>query len=68
MSTLEFTCKTIEICCLNEELNNENSFVISNDSLILNMMNNDTILYQSEIAKKDAINLAHLILLVYEKV
>ena len=69
MSNIIFEC---DVTCYNvmpKESNNENSFAICDDCLVINIMDTtkikDKFLMQTEIEKKDAIELAKLILLKY---
>lgn len=65
MSTIIFECDTTEFDIIPAKNNDENSFAINEKCLIINLMGNDKILMQTEIEKKDAIELAKLILLRY---
>jgi hypothetical protein len=47
--------------------NNENIFVLNPKCLIINLMDNQKIMFQSEIEKEDAVKLAQLILLRYNQ-
>jgi hypothetical protein len=47
--------------------NNENIFVLNPKCLIINLMDNQKIMFQSEIEKEDAIKLAQLILFTYNQ-
>ncbi len=67
MSTIVFDCDVTEYDIIPKKENNENTFAINEKCLIINLMdtNNDKILMKTEIDKKDAIELAKLILLKY---
>lgn len=67
MSTIIFDCDVTEFDIIPKKENNENSFAINEKCLIINFMDSgkDKIIMQSEIEKKDAIELAKLILLKY---
>ena len=67
MSTIVFDCDVTEYEIIPKKENDENTFAINEKCLIINIMdtNNDKILMQTEIDKKDAIELAKLILLKY---
>ena len=67
MSTIVFDCDVTEYDIIPKKENDENTFAINEKCLIINLMdtNNDKILIQTEIDKKDAIELAKLILLKY---
>jgi hypothetical protein len=67
MSNIEFKCDVTEFDCIPQTENDVNVFSINEKSLIINLMNDDDILVQTEISKADACRLAKLILLVYEK-
>lgn len=69
MSTIVFECDVTEFDIIPKKENDENVFCINENCLIINFMDmsNDKILMQSEIDKKDAIELAKLILLKYAK-
>lgn len=67
MSTIIFDCDVTEYDIIPKGENNENTFAINEKCLIINLMDTqkDKILMQTEIDKKDAIELAKLILLKY---
>jgi hypothetical protein len=67
MSTIIFECKVTEFDIIPDPLNDENVFAINENCLIINLMDskNEEILMQTEIEKKDAIELAKLILFKY---
>jgi hypothetical protein len=66
MSTIKFECEVTEYNSIADAENNKNTFVICDQSVIINLMDHDTILNETEIDKKDAIELAKLILLKYD--
>jgi hypothetical protein len=68
MSNINFECNATEFDCVPFPDNDKNVFAINQKALIINLMNGEDILIQTEIDKADAIRLARLILLVYEKV
>jgi len=67
MSTIVFDCYVTEYDIIPKKENDENTFAINEKCLIINLMDTkkDKILMQTEINKKDAIELAKLILLKY---
>lgn len=67
MSTISFNCDVTEFDILPQKENDTNVFCINENCLIINLMETKTnkILIQTEIDKKDAIELAKLILLKY---
>lgn len=67
MSTIVFDCDVTEYDIIPKKENNENTFAINEKCLIINLMDTqkDKIIIQTEIDKKDAIELAKLILLKY---
>lgn len=67
MSTIVFDCDVTEYDIISKKENNENTFAINEKCLIINLMDTqkDKIIIQTEIDKKDAIELAKLILLKY---
>jgi hypothetical protein len=67
MSNISYECNATEFDCIPLLNNDKNIFVINENSLIINLMNDQNILVQTEIDKADAYRLARLILLVYEK-
>jgi hypothetical protein len=68
MSNINFECNATEFDCVPYPDNDKNVFAINQKALIINIMNGEDILIQTEIEKADAIRLAKLILLVYEEV
>lgn len=67
MSTIIFNCNVTEFDIIPKKWNDENCFALNEKSMIINLMEGDKVLIQSEIEKKDAIELAKLILLKYER-
>ena len=67
MSTITFDCDVTEFDIIPKKENDENTFCINEKCLIINLIDTktDKILIQTEIDKKDAIELAKLILLKY---
>ena len=67
MSTIVFDCDVTEYDIIPKKDNDENTFAINEKCLIINLMDTqkDKIIIQTEIDKKDAIELAKLILLKY---
>jgi hypothetical protein len=65
MNTILFECDVMEYDIIPNEKNNENCFAINENSLIINLMSGTEILMNTEISKKDAIELAKLILFKY---
>lgn len=67
MSTIVFDCDVTEYDIIPKKENNENTFAINEKCLIINLMDTqkNKIIIQTEIDKKDAIELAKLILLKY---
>jgi hypothetical protein len=67
MSTIIFECSVTEFDTLPKKENDENAFAINEKCVIINLMDStkQKILIQTEIEKKDAIELAKLILLKY---
>ena len=68
MSKIEYKCDVTEFDCTPQLENDINVFAINEKALIINLMNDEEIMVQTEISKADAYRLARLILLVYEKV
>jgi len=68
MSNINYECNATEFDCVPYPDNDKNVFAINQKALIINLMNGEDILIQTEIEKADAIRLARLILLVYEEV
>jgi hypothetical protein len=67
MSNINFECNATEFDCVPYPDNDKNVFAINEKALIINIMNDEEIMVQTEISKADAYRLARLILLVYEK-
>lgn len=69
MSTIILECSVTEFDTNPPKENDENVFAINQDCLIINLVDSikDKILTQTEISKEDAIELAKLILLKYER-
>jgi hypothetical protein len=67
MSSITFECDVTQFDVMPPKENNENIFVMNPKSLIINLMDNEKIMFQSEIEKKDAIKLAKLILFTYNQ-
>jgi len=67
MSSIIFDCEVTEYESLPEKVNDQNCFSINENCLIINLMNStaDLVLSQTEISKKDALELAKLIILKY---
>ena len=67
MSTIVFDCDVTEYDIIPKKDNDENTFAINEKCLIINLMDTqkDKIIIQTEIDRKDAIELAKLILLKY---
>jgi hypothetical protein len=67
MSSITFECDVTGFDIIPKKENDENVFAINEDSLIINLMDSkrQELLIQTEIEKKDAIELARLILLKY---
>jgi len=67
MSSITFECDVTEFDIIPKKENDENVFAINEKCLIINLMDSkkEKILIQTEIDKKDAIELAKLILLKY---
>jgi hypothetical protein len=65
MASITFECDVTQFDVIPPKGNNENIFVLNSKSLIINFMDNERIIMQSEIEKQDAIKLAQLILLRY---
>ena len=63
MSTIVFDCDVTEYDIIPKKDNDENTFAINEKCLIINLMDTqkDKIIIQTEIDKKDAIELAKLI-------
>jgi hypothetical protein len=67
MSSISFECNVTQFDVMPPKGNNENIFVLNPKCLIINFMDNQKIMFQSEIEKEDAIKLAQLILLRYNQ-
>ena len=67
MSSITYECDVTQFDVLPPKENNENIFVLNPKCLIINLMDNERIMFQSEIEKQDAIKLAQLILLRYNQ-
>ncbi len=66
MSSIIFECNVTEFDIIPNKENKENAFAINDKCLIINLMDRDNeIIIQTEIERKDAIQLAKLILLKY---
>lgn len=68
MSVIYFDCDVTEFEIDPNSENDENTFCLNEKCLVISLMNvgDDRLLMQTEIEKKDAIQLAKLILLKYE--
>jgi len=67
MSSITFECDVTQFDVIPPKGNNENIFVLNPRCLIINLMDNERIMFQSEIEKEDAIKLAKLILFTYNQ-
>ena len=67
MSSISYQCDVTQFDVIPPKGNNENIFVLNPKCLIINLMDNERIMFQSEIEKEDAIKLAQLILFTYNK-
>ena len=69
MSTILYDCQVTEYAIAPKRDNEENSFCLHDNCLVINFMNisEDKIMMQSEISKDSAIELAKLILLKYNQ-
>jgi hypothetical protein len=67
MSSISFKCDVTQFDVIPPKENNENIFVLNPKCLIINFMDNEVIMLQSEIEKEDAIKLAKLILFTYNQ-
>jgi hypothetical protein len=65
MSSISYECDVTQFDVIPPKENNENIFVLNPKCLIINFMENERVIMQSEIEAKDAIKLAQLILLRY---
>jgi hypothetical protein len=67
MSSITYECNVTQFDVIPPKENNENIFVLNPKCLIINFMDNEVIMLQSEIEKEDAIKLAKLILFTYNQ-
>jgi hypothetical protein len=67
MSSITFECDVTQFDVIPPKGNNENIFVLNPKCLIINFMENERVIMQSEIEAKDAIKLAKLILHMYNQ-
>jgi hypothetical protein len=67
MSSISYQCDVTQFDVIPPKGNNENIFVLNPKCLIINLMDNERIIFQSEIEKEDAIKLAQLILFTYNQ-
>jgi hypothetical protein len=67
MSSITYECDVTQFDVIPPKENNENIFVLNPKCLIINLMDNQKIMFQSEIEKEDAVKLAQLILLRYNQ-
>jgi hypothetical protein len=67
MSSITYECDVTQFDVIPPKENNENIFVLNPKCLIINLMDHERIMFQSEIEKQDAIELAKLILLKYNQ-
>ena len=67
MSSITYQCDVTQFDVIPPKGNNENIFVLNPKCLIINLMDNERIMFQSEIEKEDAIKLAQLILFTYNQ-
>jgi hypothetical protein len=67
MSSITYECDVTQFDVIPPKGNNENIFVLNPRCLIINLMDNERIMFQSEIEKEDAIKLAKLILFTYNQ-
>jgi hypothetical protein len=67
MSSISYECDVTQFDVIPPKENNENIFVLNPKCLIINLMDNQKIMFQSEIEKEDAIKLAKLILFTYNQ-
>jgi hypothetical protein len=67
MSSISYECDVTQFDVIPPKGNNENIFVLNPRCLIINLMDNERIMFQSEIEKEDAIKLAKLILFTYNQ-
>ncbi len=68
MSSITFECDVTQFDVIPPKGNNENIFVLNPKCLIINLMDNERIMFQSEIEKEYAIKLAKLILFTYNQI
>jgi hypothetical protein len=67
MSSITFECDVTQFDVIPPKGNNENIFVLNPRCLIINLMDNERIMFQSEIEKENAVKLAQLILFTYNQ-
>ena len=69
MATIQFDCSVTEYDIIPKKENDENVFCLNEKAMVINFMDTqkDKIIIQSEIEKRDAIQLAKLILLKYNQ-
>jgi hypothetical protein len=67
MSSISYECDVTQFDVIPPKGNNENIFVLNPRCLIINLMDNERTIFQSEIEKEDAIKLAQLILFTYNQ-
>lgn len=65
MSTILFDCDVTKFEVIPPKENDINTFALSTKAMIINLMNGDKILMQTEISKEDALELAKLIIFKY---
>lgn len=65
MNTITFECSVTEYDIIPQKENDEVVFCLNDKCVIINLMDDDKILTQTEIDKTSAIELAKLILLKY---
>lgn len=67
MSEVSIKCEVTQYACMPPEEHSEVVFCLNNKSLVISFVDeDDVVLTQSEIEKKDAIELANLILMKYK--
>jgi hypothetical protein len=67
MSSISYECDVTQFDVIPPKENNENIFVLNPKCLIINLMDNEKIIVQSEIEKENAVKLAQLILFTYNQ-
>jgi hypothetical protein len=67
MSSITYECDVTQFDVIPPKENNENIFVLNPRCLIINLMDNQKIMFQSEIEKEDAVKFAQLILFTYNQ-